>query len=1146
MKNFYNIVKSLMLVVIASCAMAFAACSGKATVEFNQTETPVVEIPDPTDPIVDPVDPSDPTDPVDPSDPSDPSDPTEPVDPPTDPVVDPYTPPTDPYNPPVDPYEPPTDPETYSLLFVTPAGIVVANYDLQRNSVFGGYFPDANDIRTNYVPVGYTFTLKWIFEGEQSQYSSYYNGWSIYRDYVFVAEIIPAEINIYWDNNTYTYLSNINAQLRASALSGGNATFTYEIEGLPQGIEFTDYLGGRLQGVITADVGQYEFTVTATCVESGVSKTETFTFGVGMKQISVDVSVVGTLTYNGEEQSPNVIVYSNDIDGDFYSITNYNMTGNAVAVNANNYTACLVLKDEYAKNYRFWNGTAMTFSWSIERQYVKSPTIINGSNNVTYDGQVHELEFDVDVKNGFYVLNYGNKPVINAGTYTLNLSLTDNKNYSIDGYLAQKSYTLVIKKANHEITPIVSTTTMRYGDEVPSISTTEDGAIEWVAGQAWQTVGTVTRNWVFTPTDTVNYNTLNGNVTIVIIKGLQVINNVTLTADFLTTAYTVSLSNLGSTYEYSNDGATWQSANTFSNPEADVVITYYARLKSTTYLEPSDPISVEKLTTPTTDEIYSNNSLATTALGNGYLSRTKTLTVPQSVKGANVTSLTTTAYQNRTSLEKIFVPNTITQIGSGTFVGVFSGCNNVQEITYPYGSRVYSTTNVQYALANIFGVSNENLPTSLYKVTFNNSGVVSAVGQNCNYVTEIVFGDSVVGTTALPPNLETLYVGNAFTAYYAPQLGLAPANTTIGSGNNNILFENNVFYNPQKNQIFAVSKDFSGEYVVPTTINDVADKFAGKKGLTGIVFHTGITEIVFGAFSGCVGITEIVIPSSITQIGSNAFLGCVGITEIVIPSSITQIDASAFSGCDNMTKITIPFIGKSRTATGKEAIFSHIFGFIIGGNHEGHGVAWNEGVTSHWDNVPVSLKTVIITGGTIIKEGAFRNLVHIENLVLPTSITIIETLAFAGATGIKSLLISNATTIKIDKGSPFQETTMTIYIAGSYSQTTSATISIHGRIDLAKNYVVQNCTFGVENGHYYVISGNIFSSAGVHNDIAKYAPYREGYEFSGWSSTENGSEVEYAFDEMLEASRVYYTMEDGSVVLSVNERRPFYAVYDIH
>ena len=78
------------------------------------------------------------------------------------------------------------------------------------------------------------------------------------------------------------------------------------------------------------------------------------------------------------------------------------------------------------------------------------------------------------------------------------------------------------------------------------------------------------------------------------------------------------------------------------------------------------------------------------------------------------------------------------------------------------------------------------------------------------------------------------------------------------------------------------------------------------------------------------------------------------------------------------------------------------------------------------------------------------------------------------------------------------------------------------------------------------ISGNIFSSAGVHNDIAKYAPYREGYEFSGWSSTENGSEVEYAFDEMLEASRVYYTMEDGSVVLSVNERRPFYAVYDIH
>ena len=135
---------------------------------------------------------------------------------------------------------------------------------------------------------------------------------------------------------------------------------------------------------------------------------------------------------------------------------------------------------------------------------------------------------------------------------------------------------------------------------------------------------------------------------------------------------------------------------------------------------------------------------------------------------------------------------------------------------------------------------------------------------------------------------------------------------------------------------------------------------------------------------------EIVIPEGTEKIGAYAFSGCSGLTSVTIGNSVTSIGSGAFSGCSGLTSITIPFVGEKADGTGSTS-FDYLFG-------------------NYYDNVPESLKEVIITGGTSIGDRAFYNCSGLTSITIPDSVTSIGEYAFYGCSGLTSITIPDSVT----------------------------------------------------------------------------------------------------------------------------------------
>ena len=106
---------------------------------------------------------------------------------------------------------------------------------------------------------------------------------------------------------------------------------------------------------------------------------------------------------------------------------------------------------------------------------------------------------------------------------------------------------------------------------------------------------------------------------------------------------------------------------------------------------------------------------------------------------------------------------------------------------------------------------------------------------------------------------------------------------------------------------------------------------------------------------------------------------------------MTSIGWGAFSGCSSFTSITIPFVGTTidgSESTQLESIFD----------------------TYASSDVPKSLKSVVITGGTKIKSKAFLYCGSLTSITIPDSVTSIGSDAFFGCGSLTSIIIPDSVT----------------------------------------------------------------------------------------------------------------------------------------
>ncbi len=427
---------------------------------------------------------------------------------------------------------------------------------------------------------------------------------------------------------------------------------------------------------------------------------------------------------------------------------------------------------------------------------------------------------------------------------------------------------------------------------------------------------------------------------------------------------------------------------------------------------------------------YSGSSFFTI---NGFNGNGEKLWVPSYIGDKPVTEIKTSAFEYKTDITKVVIPDTVTSIGKGAF----KGCESIIDITLPFiGLSVESTAN-EAVFGFIFGeittvakkeagTGTENKQFINRKLPLDTSAVWQYTCHDYYYYVSRYEGSY---------RLQSYY-------YYIP---LTIKNVTITSQTEisvaafngcNFIESIKVPSSLAKigeyafngcTSISKINSEINGEINIPQNVITISDySFRNMESITNVVFSKSLTSIGDYAFSGCIGIRkinsnkngELNLPIDVTTIGDYAFQNLELITAILVPDTVTNIGVGAFNGCNGIVDITLPYIGKELDTTGKFAVFGCIFGYTNDGSKNSSVGSSNDYVnneygavdnaiwqytchdlivsefygtyadTSYYYFIPKNIRNVTITVQTKIPVAAFNNCDFIENITLPQTVSI--------------------------------------------------------------------------------------------------------------------------------------------------------------
>ena len=338
------------------------------------------------------------------------------------------------------------------------------------------------------------------------------------------------------------------------------------------------------------------------------------------------------------------------------------------------------------------------------------------------------------------------------------------------------------------------------------------------------------------------------------------------------------------------------------------------------------------------------------------------------------------AFSSYSWVTNIILLNGVTSIGESAF----NGCSDLANIIIP--SSVVTIGN--YAFRKCFDLTNILVPENVVNIgvgAFVDCSILTVSKTNNKYyslgncIIETSTGNLVAGckNSIITNDNSVKSIGNgAFSGCSGlTSITIPDSVTSIGSS------------------------AFSGcsgltSITIPDSVKSIGNgAFYNCSGLTSITTPDSVTSIGDYTFSGCSGLTNITIPDSVTSIGSSAFKSCSNLTSITIPDSVTGIGEGAFSGCNSLTSITIPFVGSGGSSN---THFGYIFGASMYSNNSRY--------------VPSTLKEVVITGGTSIRDSAFYNCNNLTSITIPDGITSIGDSAFYNCSGLTSITIPDSVT----------------------------------------------------------------------------------------------------------------------------------------
>ena len=231
------------------------------------------------------------------------------------------------------------------------------------------------------------------------------------------------------------------------------------------------------------------------------------------------------------------------------------------------------------------------------------------------------------------------------------------------------------------------------------------------------------------------------------------------------------------------------------------------------------------------------------------------------ISGMAVTSIPSSAFENKWGLEKIVLPKKLESIGHSAF-----RCTGLKEIELPENL----TTLDSYAFQSCSSL----ISVKMYgKVT----GISGYCFQECRNLQKV----------ELAEGLQVIY-NNAFYRCNSLQSIKFPSTlTTIG-------YE-------------SFRETDLREIDIPASVENIERyAFGNNKNLKKVTFREGLINIGAGVFSECESIDSIVCPSTLRTIGNSGFEGCKNLKQLSLNEGLVSIEYGAFSRCTGLTDIVLP------------------------------------------------------------------------------------------------------------------------------------------------------------------------------------------------------------------------------------------------
>jgi hypothetical protein len=259
--------------------------------------------------------------------------------------------------------------------------------------------------------------------------------------------------------------------------------------------------------------------------------------------------------------------------------------------------------------------------------------------------------------------------------------------------------------------------------------------------------------------------------------------------------------------------------------------------------------------------------------------------------GNSVTSIGGDAFYGCSSLTSVTIPNSVKSIEGGAF----EGCSNLASITI--GNSVTSIgPSAFYGCISLNSVEIPNSVKSIEMSAFQNcSGMNSVtIGNGLTSIDREVFRNCSGLTSITIPNSVTSIGSGAFMDCSSLTSVTIPNSVTIVG---EATFYGTGWYNNQNDGLLYLDYWLLG--------------YKGYEPVGKLTIAEGTKGIAALAFYNCTGLTSVKIPNSVTSIINNAFLECSGLTSVTMENkNPITIDSNTFSNRNNAT-LYVPAGAKS-------------------------------------------------------------------------------------------------------------------------------------------------------------------------------------------------------------------------------------------